>query len=120
MITCPRRMEEFGPWEDTEGLDQYEHGGGLVTQARSCSFCGSLPPDDFMAMVRSGVTVDPTDKDYKAYIGPEQDKAKFYYQHLNDAQRREFVELLNGGRISLGYPGRFYVLPFFIQRESAS
>lgn len=118
-ITCPRRMEEFGPWERTEGLDRYIAGGGLVGQSRCCSFCGSLPPDDFMSLVRTGAMIEPTDKDYKAYIRGET-QAKFYYQHLDEAQKREFIGLLNAKRINIGYPGRFYVLPFFVRVESES
>ena len=115
-ITCPRRMLEFGPWEREEGLDRYERGGGLVGQSRSCSFCGSLPPDDFMDLVRAGAEVAPTDKNYKAYVNGE-GKAKFYYQHLDEAQRLEFIELASANRINIGYPDWFYVLPFFIAME---
>jgi len=44
-------------------------------------------------------------------------EAKFYYQHLSDAQRAEFIELYNEKRMTLGYPGHLYVLPFFCRRE---
>ncbi len=40
--------------------------------------------------------------------------AKFYFQHLSDAERVRFVELLNAGVLRIGMPGRFYVLPFFM------
>ena len=40
-------------------------------------------------------------------------EAKFYYQHLSDEQRAEFIELYNSKRMVLGYPGHFYRLPFF-------
>lgn len=66
--TCPRRMSDWGPWERTEGLDEYTAGHGLGGQPAGCSFCGSLPPDDFMEMVRGGAVVGPTDKSYKLYI----------------------------------------------------
>lgn len=39
--------------------------------------------------------------------------AKFYYQHLSAEQRAEFITLYNEGRMKVGYPGHFYVLPFF-------
>lgn len=39
--------------------------------------------------------------------------AKFYFQHLSDAQRKRFVELYNEKRLRLSAPGHFYVLPFF-------
>lgn len=69
--TCPRRMGEFGPWPRTEGSDTWESGHGVSGQDRvglSCSFCGSLHPDAFMAKVREGWIVEPTDKNYKAYL----------------------------------------------------
>lgn len=69
--SCPRRMGEYGPWERVDGLDAWTTGHGLVGQAalgRSCSFCGSLHPDQFMELVRDGWEVGPTDKSYKAYL----------------------------------------------------
>lgn len=171
--TCPRRMSDWGPWERVEGLDRWTTGYGVIGQDRvglSCSFCGSLHPDRFMALVRDGWIVGPTDKTYKAYLEspvsdeekaarrerwmthdgfaramreigerdgktPEQihddlagewaqqqelwvhgdRSAKFYFQHLSEAQADEFVALLNARRMVIGYPGHFYVLPFFIR-----
>lgn len=102
--TCPRRMEDFGPWERTEGLD--------VPAGDRCPFCGSLTGEKFLRRVRAGDQVGPTDKPYKAYLdGPW---AKFYFQHFTEPQRREFFELHRDGQITFGYPGHFYVLPFFI------
>lgn len=46
-------------------------------------------------------------------------EAKFYYQHLSDTQRDEFVELVNSGRMRFGYPGHLYVLPFFARPAAA-
>ncbi len=40
-------------------------------------------------------------------------EAKFYYQHLSDAQRAEFIELYNEHRMTISYPGYLYTLPFF-------
>lgn len=40
-------------------------------------------------------------------------EAKFYYQHLSEAQQQEFIELHNGKSMRVGYPGHFYVLPYF-------
>jgi hypothetical protein len=39
---------------------------------------------------------------------------KFYFMHLSDGHRTRFVELMNSGKLSLGFPGRFYVLPYFV------
>lgn len=103
-MTCPRRMNELGGWERTEGLDR-------IDEDRTCSFCGSLTGDAFMERVRAGETVSPTDKNFKAYL--DQPWAKFYFQHLTVEQQREFIDLINARRVVIGYPGRFDVLPFF-------
>ena len=90
-----------------------------------------MHPDDFMIVARLGnIDLGPTDKNYKVYVG----NTKFYFQHLSENQKREFVGLYNmrprrqynvndlsfkivadgGGKMVVGYPGRFYVLPFFM------
>jgi hypothetical protein len=61
-------MSDFGPWERTEGLDDYEPGHGLIGQPRGCTFCGSMHPDDFMDAVRAGLTIGVTSKSYKLYV----------------------------------------------------
>jgi hypothetical protein len=38
---------------------------------------------------------------------------KFYFQHLSGAEQDKFIDLLNGKKINLAYPGHFYVLPYF-------
>jgi hypothetical protein len=47
-------------------------------------------------------------------------EAKFYYQHLSEAQRDEFVQLYNSKQMKVGYPGYFYRLPFFCSRQPAA
>ena len=74
---CPRREEGY-PYSDAmKGPDTWRRGrAGLVGQEKvgsSCSYCGSLHPDRFMELVREGWTVGPTDKNYKAYLGPPPD-----------------------------------------------
>jgi hypothetical protein len=101
---CPRRQQEIGPW-DRNAADSWRANG-------TCSFCGSMHPDEFMRRAEAGEEIDPTDKDYKAYVGA---RAKFYFQHLSGAQQQRFIELLNAGTIKLGYPGHFYVRPFFVR-----
>lgn len=134
--TCPRRMEESGPWERKENLDQWDNSRD-VPGMRTCSFCGSMNPNEFMAKVEAGVEVGPTDKSYKCYVqldtginpitvtedtGPRSTftrtiggvkQMKFYYQHLNEAQMLRFIELLNTRQMKIGLPGHFYVRPFF-------
>lgn len=122
--TCPRRMNELGPWERDRGLDTWlPHRGAAsgVLVGTKCSFCGSLHPDRFMELVREGWIVGPTDKSYKAYLqSPEgASEAKFYFQHLSTPQRHEFVDLINAGNMQIGFPGHFYQLPFFAVPETS-
>jgi hypothetical protein len=107
---CPQRIE--GPFrypdKDTWRSDD------------TCSHCGSMNPDILMKRLEAGnIELGPTDKSYKVYVknaGGENVLAiKFYFQHLNEDQKRRFVELLNESKLKLGMPGHFYRLPFSIQ-----
>lgn len=110
----------------------------------TCSFCGSLNPDELMRRLEiADIQVGPTDKAYKIYVrnlgGPqfkmhyrncppnsgctyescdhwvtvERDETKFYFQHLTEAQRTRFIEIHNEKRMNIGYPGYFYMMPYF-------
>lgn len=61
------------------------------------------------------VVPDPNDQSLWTWAVREDQEGKFYFQHLTEAQMKRFVELLNEGKLRLGYPGRFYCRPFFIQ-----
>lgn len=41
-------------------------------------------------------------------------QSKFYFEHLSEEQKKEFVEMLNAKKLHIDYPGYFYNLPFFI------
>lgn len=43
----------------------------------------------------------------------EVEQTKFYFQHLSKEQMVRFVELLNEKKMKVGYPGHFYVTPYF-------
>lgn len=134
---CGRR----GPFDPNSPFahDQEEHGDHWRADG-TCSYCGSLSGDAFIKHLKEGGEVTPTDKGYKAYVhgsftqtyrnctsatckeGPDActhwvtrptDTAKFYFQHLDDAQRHEFIQLYNDRKMKVGYPGHFYVLPYF-------
>lgn len=47
------------------------------------------------------------------HYGSGADLGKFYYQHLSPEQQGEFVRLYNTKAMKVGYPGYFYVWPFF-------
>lgn len=69
-----------------------------------------------MALVDVGAEVGPTDKNYKVYVKHDSIKSptgKFYFQHLDEDQKRGFIERLNERKVNIGYPGHFYVLPYF-------
>lgn len=139
-----KREEGLDVWETGHGLVGHQE-----KKEKSCSFCGSLHPDAFMEWIEQGAEVGPTDKSYKAYItypgkDPEEGKVqeytipnesggpptevtevygtecKFYFQHLSDDQQIKFVELYNNLTMRIGYPGRFYVLPFFMTTRPES
>ena len=138
--TCGRRANPFSPGHGAEKLDTWLEDG-------SCSYCGSLNGDEFMARLRAGdVELGPTDKSYKVYVNNkggaafkqtyrtdddrtgdrtkwvwvtrEIEHTKFYFQHLSPLQQTEFVELYNEGQIKLGFPGYFYTLPYFCTAEA--
>ena len=105
-MRCGRRIEHpEGPINPADAVDSFDPKLG-------CSFCGSISPDEVFKAIDDEVNLSPTDKDYKVYVGGR----KFYFQHFNEAERDRFVKLLNAGKIKFEYPGRFYVLPFFIAR----
>lgn len=85
MHTCPRRAE--GPLYAEENADTWNVYGA----DRTCSYCGSWHPDEFLAFVKTvdGVDghLDVSDKKYKIYVRRKGIKnagegaIKFYFQH---------------------------------------
>ena len=123
---CPRRAETGSRMYGPDSL----HRGG------TCSCCGSMHPDDFMDIARTGsAEIGPTGKSYKAYVDKQGRFSKFYFQHLSEEQMREFVDLYNARPhrqyndasltptdnnnepgMKIGYPGHFYQPPYFMTR----
>lgn len=150
--TCPRRSELFSVGSGVWGEDTWRKGTSFSGHEkndnfRSCSYCGSIHPDDFMrVIVDDGWIVEPTDKSYKAYLArpftqEERERynrsmgvdeihdlfkghhrgesvGKFYYQHLSEVQMRAFIDFYNGQGMKIGYPGHFYQPPFFMRLGS--
>lgn len=111
MHRCPRRGEMVTP-TGYPTSDTYESDD-------TCSYCGSMHPDVFMTRLEGGdIELGPTDKSYKIYVtnkgGRSLPYTKFYFQHLSNNQRLQFIQLLNGKKVHIGYPGHFYTTPFFI------
>ena len=117
---CPRRVQEFG---DTSmfNLPQTDK----WKEDRTCSWCGSMSPEYLFEAIEAGLEIGPTDKNYKIYINPRnisifafdlpKGAPKFYFQHFSKEQCIKFIQLSNDNKLKLGYPGYFYVLPFFMQ-----
>lgn len=88
---------------------------------RTCSYCGSIDPNRFIALIEEGATLIPTDKNYKVYVRRDgEPDGKFYFEHLPDGLRDRFIDLLNERRIAIGFPGHFYVMPYFLARTEAA
>lgn len=91
-MNCPRRLNEFGPWDHEENdADSWRVDG-------TCSFCGGIKPEKVLELIKSGHTITRTDKNYKIYInGPDVPNGKgmdkVYLQHFN----REDIDALNKG-----------------------
>ena len=106
--SCPRRSEAPFRMPGDTGEDSWIPRGGKDT----CSYCGSLHPNDFMTCCFNQETLCPADKNYKVYVLPH----KFYFQHLDKQQQLEFISLYVKGALTVGDPGYFYVMPFFMRR----
>ena len=98
-MVCPRRLL---PLTDVLKLPKEDMWRGDKT----CSYCGSLHPDEFFKAIEEGLEITPTDKSYKVYVSGSK---KFYFQHLSTDQQKRFIELVNAGQVNMGYPGYFCV-----------
>lgn len=114
-MTCPRRQEVAG-FPGQPGFDPSEENADTWIDDR-CSWCGSLNPSRFLEQVVSDAEVGPTDKNYKVYLNnTDLGFTKFYFQHFDQTQRSMFIQLVNDNKVRYGYPGYFYVEPFFMRR----
>lgn len=59
------------------------------------------------------------DNEVSAFFGSGGQIGKFYYQHLSHEQMHEFIYLYNSKTMKVGYPGYFYVLPYFCGRPQS-
>lgn len=112
-MLCPRRKEvgagPGSPFVLANATDDRD------PQTGNCRWCGSMSEEEFFRLVEEGKLIEPTDKDYKAYIGTR----KFYFQHLSEAGITRFIETYNARKMNVNTPGHFYVLPFFCKRVTA-
>ena len=137
---CPRRAEigdhsifkypTTDSWNVGSSLAPYHESPDF----HSCSYCGSLHPDEFLYYLEQGWYLVPTDKNYKAYLGKpveppttllnnitidHHDAGKFYFQHLNPDQRDRFINIYNDRKCKVAYPGYLYTLPYFVARRKS-
>lgn len=103
---CPRSGEALNP----NGFGTYWR-----PDDNTCSYCGSMHPEDFMKALWARKELTPTDKSYKVYVHDKRAGQKFYFQHLSIPQRQQMIDLMNLGRLNLAYPGYFYTPPFFVR-----
>lgn len=119
-LVCPRRIET--PPHFLERLGPHDKWVDRGTYGECCSFCGSMSPASlFELMTVYGVELGPTDKDYKVYIKPDVSgvrDGKFYFQHFSEEDMHQFIDILNARnpKTRIGYPGHFYVMPFFMAK----
>ena len=91
---CGRRDESWQGREETHALpDRWDMG---MDDNRTCSYCGSLHPEDMAKLVKrcidtdaADVRIEPSDKQYKVYVWQKgvmnagQGGIKFYMQHVS-------------------------------------
>lgn len=113
ILMCPRRNEVANPYSASDHWREDD----------TCSFCGSLNPELILEWMRTGqCSLGPTDKSYKVYIkktdGTKHSRGadKFYFMHFNEDQMQEFIRIYNlrPRPFEIDYPGKFYVLPYFV------
>ncbi len=103
-MTCGRRFDMYSGgipvhYFDREGKKDYWE-RFKTNGNRVCSYCGSLHPEDFLALVKqcaneqedatyqSSIRIEPSDKSYKIYVhqpgvrNAHEGGIKFYTQHL--------------------------------------
>lgn len=119
-LPCPRSHEGL-PYHLMSDAFKKEVDATHWRDDGTCSYCGSINPEQLFKAIDDGVEIGPTDKEYKIYLhgqlAPQvRGACKFYFQHLIGSDMERFVELYNNKTMKIGYPGRFYVIPFFMKR----
>lgn len=109
---CPRRSElgDVTIFELPEA-DHWRPDG-------TCSHCGSVRSQAVFEAIAASDEIIPTDKNYKIYINPGH--RKFYFQHFSEDEKKRFIDQVNAKNVKLGYPGHFYVTPYFATTEKKS
>lgn len=120
-FTCPRRRETGMDSEDSPLVGAGRNKDYWEEDA-TCSWCGSMRPEDFIAAVRDGARVGATDKNYKLYLGVGAGLGvrKMYTPHFEGAEDAawEFVLLRRAGVVKWdgGFEPRELYLPGVYER----
>lgn len=61
MQPCPRQAQEATLQVQLEHQSHWR-------DDNTCSYCGGLSPEEFFRAVEAGALIEPTDKNYKAYV----------------------------------------------------
>lgn len=115
---CGRRDESwYGELGDTTEPDTWDRG---PDGNRTCSYCGSLHPEDFFVLVKAAAdagpdagddvpSINPSDKGYKIYVrqkgvrNASEGGIKFYTQHLprpvSEERNKEYADAVQLSRI---------------------
>lgn len=96
----PSSCEE-GTWNENRwgerDSDKWPEG---FPKPRTCSFCGSVHPDDLLALVKAGWTCEMSTKRYKSYWHPPKGQVippvKLYSNHVTQEQAKELNAALKG------------------------
>lgn len=139
---CPRRGENPGPfrrpeidtWDNDDScsycgsLDPYTlmeriEAGTVALGATDKNYKvyvhnagGAQFKQNYRDCPREGRTCTGPD-DCTHWVTRESDETKFYFQHLNEEQKLQFVELLNNKKLKFEGGQGLYVLPFFCSRQ---
>lgn len=94
---------ELTPTDKSYKVYVHNAGGAAFKQTyRNCSYPCECPQPQGPEECTKWVTEDT-------------DGTKFYFPHLTEEQMAEFIYLVNEKKIKMGYPGHFYVLPYFVK-----
>ena len=96
---CPRRKENMNYPEGVEKPDKWEFFIKGDDHYRTCSYCGSIHPEDFEKAIdrvvagEKGCLFDTTTKGYKFYVSTIWNHYKYYTMHT--PKDTEYIERMN-------------------------
>lgn len=98
---------EWLPGEDRWGTRDSDKWPEGFPKPRSCSFCGSVHPDDLIVLLEMDWEYEPSTKGYKSYWNPPGTQAR-YKEVLAEIKRRELHKLGEPNHVSPVPPVKMY------------